>query len=184
MTTIDSIIKLVKNNYGIDININKIPLNDSKTLNLFYNANTLGIFQFESEGMMKFLKSLKVKNFDDLVNAIALYRPGPKDNISLFIDVRERRKKANYIVPELESILGNTNGIIIYQEQILDILKKIGGFSYSEADIIRRAMSKKKEDVIEKYRKDFILGSFANGVDKENPIFKRYKGILERIFEY
>ena len=167
LTTIDSIIKLVKNNYGIDININKIPLNDSKTLNLFYNANTLGIFQFESEGMMKFLKSLKVKNFDDLVNAIALYRPGPKDNISLFIDVRERRKKANYIVPELESILGNTNGIIIYQEQILDILKKIGGFSYSEADIIRRAMSKKKEDVIEKYRKDFILGSFANGVDKE-----------------
>ena len=112
---------------------------------------------------MGFLKSLKVRSFLDLVVAIALYRPGPREAIPEFISVREGKKKAHYIVSSLESILKETNGIIVYQEQILEILKKIGGFSYSSADIIRRAMSKKKEDVIIKYREDFINGSIKNG---------------------
>lgn len=168
LSTIDTITKLLEANQNIKINLNKIPLNDRKTLDVFCKGETTGIFQFESDGMISFLKNLKVKSFDDLVAAIALYRPGPRDNIPEFIAVREGKKKAHYIIPELESIIGNTNGIIVYQEQILDILKRIGGFSYSEADIIRRAMSKKKEEVIIKYKEAFIIGSYKNGVSKDN----------------
>ncbi len=163
LTVIDNIVNKVKEEKNIYIDVNKIPLNDYKTLKIFYDVNTTGIFQFESEGMMGFLKSLKVRSFLDLVVAIALYRPGPREAIPEFISVREGKKKAHYIVSSLESILKETNGIIVYQEQILEILKKIGGFSYSSADIIRRAMSKKKEDVIIKYREDFINGSIKNG---------------------
>lgn len=168
LTIIDTIIKGVKEERNLYIDINKIPLNDSKTLSIFYNVDTTGIFQFESEGMMGFLKSLKVKTFDDLVSAIALYRPGPRDNIPEFIKVREGKIKAHYIVPELENIIKETNGIIVYQEQILEILKKIGGFSYSTADNIRRAMSKKKEEIIIKYKEDFINGAIKNNYKKED----------------
>jgi len=132
LTTIDTILKKIKQEKNIHIDINKVPLNDTKTLNIFYNVDTIGIFQFESEGMMSFLKSLKVKTFNDLVNAIALYRPGPRENIPEFIKVREGKTKVYYIIPELEEIIKDTNGIIVYQEQILEILKKIGGFSYSK----------------------------------------------------
>ncbi len=163
LTIIDTIIKKVKEEKNIYIDINKIPLNDPKTLKIFYDVDTIGIFQFESEGMMSFLKNLKVKSFDDLVSAIALYRPGPRENIPEFISVREGKKKPHYIVPKLESILKDTNGIIVYQEQIIEILKQIGGFTYSQADNIRRAMSKKKEDIILKYTSEFISGAIKNG---------------------
>lgn len=173
LTIIDTIIKKINKEKNICIDINKIPLNDKKTLDIFYNADTTGIFQFESEGMKSFLKSLKVKSFNDLVAAIALYRPGPRDNIPAFIQTREGKRKINYIVPKLESILKSTNGIIVYQEQIMEILKQIGSFSYSEADNIRRAMSKKKEEVILKYKDDFIKGSINNGytIDQANQIY-------------
>lgn len=168
LTTIGTIVSKIKEEKNIYIDVNKIPLTDDKTLKLFYDVNTIGIFQFESEGMMSFLKSLKVKTFDDLVSAIALYRPGPRESIPEFIAVREKRKKPHYIVPELQNILENTNGIIVYQEQILEILKRIGGFPYSIADNIRRAMSKKKEEIIIKYRDDFIKGATNNGYKKES----------------
>lgn len=168
LTIIDTILNKIKEEKNLYIDINKIPINDPKTLQIFYNVDTTGIFQFESEGMMSFLKSLKVRSFDDLVSALALYRPGPRESIPEFIKVREKKAKPHYIVPELENIISDTNGIIVYQEQILEILKKIGGFSYSTADIIRRAMSKKKEDIIFKYRNDFISGAINNGYTKEN----------------
>lgn len=167
LTIIDSILKRIKKEKNLYININKIPLNDSKTLRIFEQVDTIGIFQFESEGMMSFLKNLKVKTFLDIVSAIALYRPGPRENIPEFIKVREGKSKPHYIIPELESIIKDTNGIIVYQEQILEILKKIGGFSYSTADIIRRAMSKKKSDVIIKYREYFIEGAVKKGHKKD-----------------
>ncbi len=170
LTTIDTILKKINDEKNIHIDINKVPLNDTKTLNIFYNVDTIGIFQFESEGMMSFLKSLKVKTFDDLVSAIALYRPGPRENIPEFIKVREGKSKVYYIIPELEEIIKDTNGIIVYQEQILEILKKIGGFSYSKADNIRRAMSKKKEEIIIKYKEEFISGAINKGHTKESAI--------------
>lgn len=168
LATIGSIVSKIKEETGIYIDVNKIPLDDKKTLKLFYDVNTIGIFQFESEGMMSFLKSLQVRSFDDLVSALALYRPGPRESIPDFIAVRNNKKKPHFIVPELEGILKSTNGIIVYQEQILEILKKIGGFSYSTADIIRRAMSKKKEDVILKFRSDFVSGAISNGYSKSS----------------
>lgn len=167
LTIIDTIVKKISEERKIYIDINKVPLNDKKTLDIFYNVDTTGIFQFESEGMKSFLKSLKVQSFNDLIAAIALYRPGPRENIPEFIKIREGKGKVNYIVPELESILNDTNGIIVYQEQIMEILKRIGSFSYSEADNIRRAMSKKKEDIILKYKEAFINGSIKNGYTKE-----------------
>lgn len=167
LTIIDNIVKMVKKDKGLNFDINKIPLDDKKTLNIFYNVDTTGVFQFESEGMRSFLKILKVKSFDDLVLAIAMYRPGSRDNIPELINVREGKRKINYLLPELEPILKSTYGIIIYQEQIIEILKAIGGFSYSKADIIRRAMSKKKENVILEYQNEFIEGANKKGYDRE-----------------
>lgn len=166
LTIIDTIVKQVNENNKLYIDINKVPLDDYKTLKIFYNVDTTGIFQFESEGMKSFLKVLKVKNFSDLILAIAMYRPGSRDNIPELIKAREGKTKVNYILPELEDILKDTYGIIVYQEQIIEILKRIGGFTYSKADIIRRAMSKKKESVILEYKDEFIAGAVKNGYDK------------------
>ena len=173
LTIVDKVLKKVQSEKGIYININKLPTDDKRALGVFYNANTTGIFQFESSGMMQFLKALKVDSFDDVISAIALYRPGPRDMIPKYINIKFKREKPTYIVSELESILKSTNGIIIYQEQIIEILKKIGSFTYSEADIIRRAMSKKKEEAILMYREKFVTGAINNGVseDKANQIY-------------
>ncbi len=178
LTIIDTIVKKVKADKNLFIDINKIPLNDYKTLKIFNDVDTTGIFQFESEGMKNFLKILKVKSFDDLILAIAMYRPGSRDNIPEFIKVREGKKKPYYILPELENILKDTNGIIVYQEQIIEILKQIGGFTYSKADIIRRAMSKKKEDIILKYEAEFIEGAKNNNYD-ENKAKSIYDLVLK-----
>lgn len=167
LTIIDRVVKKIAKEKNIYIDVNKIPLDDKMAIKVFYDVNTIGIFQFESSGMMSFLKSLKVSSFNDLVSAIALYRPGPRDMIPEFIKVKECKKKVFYIVPALESILKSTNGIIIYQEQIMQILKVIASFSYSEADNIRRAMSKKKESIILSYQEEFISRALKNGYKKE-----------------
>lgn len=167
LTTIEDIRKEIKKEKNIDINLFKIPLDDTKTLKLFHDAETIGIFQFESEGMRSFLNELKVNSFSDIISAIALYRPGPKDNISSFIRRKNGKEKITYIHPLLEPILKDTYGIIIYQEQIIEILKVIGNFSYSEADVIRRAMSKKKEKIISMYRNKFNNGAIKNNISLE-----------------
>ena len=167
LTIIDNIVKMIKEKNNLYIDINKIPLNDTKTLKIFYEVDTTGIFQFESEGMKSFLQTLKVRNFDDLILAIAMYRPGSRDNIPELIKVREGKIKPKYALPELEGILKSTYGIIVYQEQIIEILKTIGGFTYSKADIIRRAMSKKKESIILEYESEFIKGAIEKGYSKE-----------------
>lgn len=167
LTIINNIIKMVSVNEKVNIKLNSIPLNDVPTLNVFKNANTFGIFQFESSGMKSFLNSLKVNSFNDLILSIALYRPGPRESIPMFLSVRFNKTKASYIIPELESILSETNGIIIYQEQIMEILKRVASFSYSEADMIRRAMSKKKESVILEYKDEFIKRSVGNGINED-----------------
>lgn len=154
LNTISNILNDIKNS-GIKLNINDIDLNDKRTLYLFKRGFTNGIFQFESDGMKSFLKNLEVDNFNTLVDSIALYRPGPRDMINEYILRKNGKKKVTYLIDELEPILKSTNGIIIYQEQVLEILKKVGGYSYSEADLIRRAMSKKKADIIENERDKF-----------------------------
>ena len=166
LNTISNIVNEIKND-GIDINIDNIDLNDKKTLDLFKNAYTTGIFQFESSGMRSFLKSLEVDDFNTLVDAIALYRPGPREMINEYILRKKGKSKITYLVKELEPILKSTYGIIIYQEQVLEILRSVCGYSYSEADIIRRAMSKKKEDIILKEKEKFMNGVISKGYDSK-----------------
>lgn len=147
--------------------IEKIPLNDQKTLDIFKNGNTLGIFQFESSGMINFLKRLDVNSFDDIVVANALFRPGPANNIDLYINYKKGKIKPNYYDERLKNILSPTYGVMIYQEQIMLIASKMAGYTLGEADILRRAMSKKKESVMEKNYAKFIEGALKNGYSLE-----------------
>ncbi len=174
LTLVSNVIDDIRANEKINISFDKIPLDDKKTLKVFYDVDTYGIFQFESPGMKRFLKKLKVNSFDDIALALALYRPGPMDNIDSFIARREGREKIDYIHPDLEDILRPTYGIIIYQEQIMQIVRKLAGYSFGEADILRRAMSKKKEEIILKEKPKFINGCLKNGYDDN---------IAERVYE-
>lgn len=181
LNTISNILDEIKKD-GIDLNIDTIDLNDIKTLDLFKRAYTSGIFQFESDGMRNFLKKLEVDNFNTLVDAIALYRPGPREMIDEYILRKSGKKKVTYLVDELESILKSTYGIIIYQEQVLEILRKIGGYTYAEADLIRRAMSKKKADVIENEKPKFINRVIEKGYDKS--IAEELYGLIIKFSSY
>jgi len=174
LTVIKNILELIEKNTKEILDINKINLNDKNVLNLFTNALTNGIFQFESEGMKSFLRKLKPTKFLDLVSAIALYRPGPMENIDSFIRRKEGKEKIDYLHNDLKNILEETYGIIVYQEQIMQILVIIGGFSFSEADTIRRAMSKKKKEIIDSSKDHFIKGAIKNGYEKS---------LAENIFE-
>ncbi len=156
-------VKEIDNTFDIE----KIPLNDQKTLDIFKNGNTLGIFQFESSGMINFLKRLDVNSFDDIVVANALFRPGPANNIDLYINYKKGKIKPNYYDERLKNILSPTYGVMIYQEQIMLIASKMAGYTLGEADILRRAMSKKKESVMEKNYTKFIEGSLKNGYSLE-----------------
>ena len=150
-----------------DLNFDNIPENDSKALNIFKTANTTGIFQFESDGMINFIKKLKPNTFNDIVAALALFRPGPMQNIDSYIKRKQGKEKINYIHPNLEKVLKPTYGIIIYQEQIMQIANIMAGYSFAEADILRRAMSKKKEKVLLKEKERFIKQSIQRGYTKE-----------------
>ena len=164
LTTISNILESI----NPKININKISLNDEKVFNAFSNAQTVGIFQFESEGMKNFLRRLKPNTFTDLSLALALYRPGPMQSIDSFINRRNGKEEVTYIEKDLESILKETYGIIIYQEQIMQIFNKLASYTYAEADLIRRAISKKKEDIIINEKEKFITRAVNNGYQKEN----------------
>ena len=165
LSFIDDVIKNVREKEKINITFDKIPLDDKKTLKIFYDVKTDGVFQFESEGMKNFLSKLKVSSFDDIVAALALFRPGPMDNIDTYIRRKEGKEKVIYLHPDLEPILKSTYGIIIYQEQIMQIASLMAGYSYGEADVLRRAMSKKDESKLIKERPKFISGCIINGYD-------------------
>lgn len=178
LSFIDEVINNIRDNEGINITFSNIPMDDKKTLMLFNKGDTEGIFQFESSGMIKFLKKLKVSSFKDIYMAMSLYRPGPMDSIDDFIKRREGKIEIDYIHPDIEDILKETYGIIVYQEQIMQIACKIAGYSLGEADILRRAMAKKKEDVLVKEKEKFISRSIDRGYDK-NIVNKIYDVILK-----
>ena len=167
LTLIDEVINNIRKDTNLNITFENIPLNDKKTLETFANGDTEGIFQFEAPGMIKFLKKLKVNDFKDIVAATSLYRPGPMDSIPTYLERRKNPRKIDYIDPSLEDILKETYGIIIYQEQVMQIAVKMAGYTLGEADILRRAMSKKKEDVLLKEKEKFISGSIKNHYSKE-----------------
>ena len=178
LTTIANILENIKKDKEIKINLNKINLNDEKVFQVFSMGNTDGIFQFESYGMRQFLKKLKPNNFLDLTSAIALYRPGPMQNIDSFIRRKHNQEKIEYLHEDLKNILNETFGIIVYQEQIMQILVKIGGYTYAEADNIRRAMSKKKKEIIEKEKEIFLKRAVDRGYELELAV-KIYELILK-----
>ncbi|MDD3187703.1 MAG: DNA polymerase III subunit alpha [Bacilli bacterium] len=173
LTLISNTISEINKNYNMDLTFDSIPLDDKSVYEIFKKANTYGIFQFESSGMMNFLRKLKPNCFDDLVAAIALFRPGPMANIDTYIKRKEGKERITYIVNELEPILKSTYGIIIYQEQIMQIASNLAGFSLAEADLLRKAMSKKKEDILLKQKEKFLNGCVSNNIElsKANKIY-------------
>lgn len=149
---------------GIDIN--EIPIDDAAVYEMFSKGHTEGVFQFESSGMKQMLTSLKPTRLEDLIAATSLYRPGPANQIDTFIENSHNPEKVTYLTEMLKPILSNTYGCMVYQEQVMQIFRELAGYSYGRADIVRRAMSKKKHDVMEKERAAFIDGCAKNKIDK------------------
>ncbi|MFO8053943.1 MAG: DNA polymerase III subunit alpha, partial [Bacteroidales bacterium] len=162
LSIIKDALKNIKHRHDVNIDIEQIPLDDTKTYALFQAGNTVGTFQFESEGMREHLKNLKPSNIEDLIAMNALYRPGPMDYIPTFIARKHGREKVNYPHPMLQEILEPTYGIMVYQEQIMQTAQIMGGFTLGNADILRRAMGKKEMDIMEKMKKDFVDGAKEN----------------------
>ena len=163
----------------INISFDDIPSNDDDTFKLFQSGDTLGVFQFESSGMVSFLTKFKPSNMEDIIASIALYRPGPMSNIDSYIRRKRGIEKIDYIDPVLEPILKSTYGIIVYQEQIMMIAQVMAGYSFGEADILRRAMSKKKEDVLLGERDRFINRSVSLGFS-----FDKAKQVYDLILKF
>lgn len=162
----------------LNINFDDIPINDKKAINIFTKANTIGIFQFESEGMINFIKKLKPDNVEDIIASLALFRPGPMNNIDSYIKRKKSIERIDYIHDDLYDILKDTYGIIIYQEQIMLIASRMASYTLGEADVLRRAMSKKKESILINEKEKFITRSTANGYD-EKIATKVYELILK-----
>jgi DNA polymerase-3 subunit alpha len=152
---------LIKENHGIEIDIDKIPLDDKKTFELYQRAETIGTFQFESPGMQKYLRDLKPDTFNDLIAMNALYRPGPMAYIPNYIDRKHKREAISYDLVEMEEYLKDTYGITVYQEQVMLLAQKIAGFTKGEADVLRKAMGKKDRKTLDKMKSSFIKGATA-----------------------
>ena len=167
LTIIRDTISLVEKRRNIKINIDDIPLNDEKTFQLFSKGQTTGVFQFESAPMKEYLKKLKPTSLSDLSAMNALYRPGPMDFINDFIDRKFGRKQVTYLHPVLENILKETYGIIVYQEQVIQIANKVAGMSLADADILRRAMGKKDLKAMENQKAIFIEGAVKNSIPQK-----------------
>ena len=167
LTIISNIIDKIKKIYDVNIDFSKIPLDDVDVFREFEIANTDGVFQFESSGMKNFLKKLKVSSFDDIIAAIALFRPGPSQFIDSYIRRKEGLEKVEYLDSCLEPILNNTYGILIYQEQIMRVASVYAGYSLAEADILRRAISKKKSELLKAQEDTFISKSISMGRNRE-----------------
>lgn len=178
LTIIDEVVQAIQKEKNISLNILKVPLDDRKTLSLVHNVDTVGIFQLESEGMKNLLRQMKATRFEDIVATIALFRPGPMENIPEYINAKEKPSEIRYIVPELKPIVESTYGIMIYQEQIMQVAQKLAGFSLAKADLLRKAMSKKNANELTKLEQAFIQGCVKNNypetIAKEiyNLIFK------------
>ncbi len=170
---------MIKKNHNVKIDIDEVPLDDEKTFQLFAKGQTTGVFQFESSPMREYLKQLHPTSLNDLAAMNALYRPGPMEFIDDFIDRKFGRKKVKYSHPILEPILNETYGIIVYQEQVIQIANKVGGMSLADADLLRRAMGKKDLKVMEDQKIVFVDGAIKNGVDKKVAL-----DIFETIFKF
>ena len=174
LTILGNIIAALKSE-GVEIDPNQIPLNDQETLALFQRGDTDAVFQFESDGIKRVLEQLHPDSFEDIVAVNALYRPGPMNNIGHFINRKHGKERVQYPDPSLKKILGPTYGVLVYQEQVMQTAQVLAEFSLGEADLLRRAMSKKNADVIQKEREKFIQGAVKLG---------RRKEVAEQVYDY
>ena len=166
LTIIQNALRIIRKTKDVDINISELPLNDKDTYKLLSKAETTGVFQLESDGMKRYLKELKPTVFEDIVAMVALYRPGPMQWIDDFISRKHGKKRIEYIHPKAENALKNTYGIIVYQEQVMQLSKDMAGFTGGQADTLRKAMGKKIAALMEKMGKEFVKGCIANNIDK------------------
>ncbi len=185
LTVIRDALKMINENYGIAVNIDKLNMNDSKVYKLIGDGKTSGVFQLESSGMTQFMKELQPTSLEDIIAGISLYRPGPMDQIPRYIRNKNNLEQVKYHHPLLENILNVTYGCMVYQEQVMQIVRDLAGYSMGRSDLVRRAMSKKKMKVMEEERKNFVYGikddddnyivrgAINNGVDEvtANKIF-------------
>lgn len=175
LTIIQNTLAILRAKEHIEIDLTKIPFDDPKTFHLFQEAQTTGVFQLESGGMKRYLRQLKPTDLEDIIAMIALYRPGPMQLIPDYIEGKYGRKQITYLHPTLEPVLKKTYGIAIYQEQVLEIAKAFCGFSYGEADLLRKAMGKKIKKLLDEQKEKFIAGAVKQGASKE---------IAEQIFAF
>ena len=171
LTIIKNVLDLIEEKTKKKIDLSKIPLDDNNTLDLFRKADTEGIFQYESSGMKNLLSKMKPDNFLDVVAAVALFRPGPMQNIDHYINKKKGKEKIDYYDDSLIDILKDTYGIMIYQEQIMQVLVTLADYSFAEADNIRRAMSKKKVEVMDKEKDKFVERVTNKGMSKDKAIY-------------
>jgi len=175
LTIIEKTLNYVEKNSGKKIDIHEISLDDKKTYELIASGNTIGIFQLESSGMRHLAKELKPTKISDISAMVALYRPGPMDLISSFIEGKNNPKKIKYLHPDLKKILGETYGVLVYQEQVMEIANKLASYSMSEADNLRMAIGKKKKHLMKKEKEKFIAGCVKN---------KYSKALAEKIWNF
>jgi len=173
LTVIDRAIGFLRRR-GINLDLDTLPFDDEATFGLLASGSTLGVFQLESTGMRDTLRKMRADTLDDIIALISLYRPGPMRNIDLYCEVKHGKKDPDYLHPSLEAVLKETYGIIIYQEQVMQIAQILSGYSLGEADLLRRAMGKKKKEEMDAQKARFVSGAVERGVDAE---------LADRIFE-
>jgi DNA polymerase-3 subunit alpha len=171
LTVLKKAVQLVKSGRGIDIDLLEIPLDDRKTYELIARADTVGVFQLEGTGVRDCLKRLKPDRFEDIMAMTALYRPGPMDNIPTYINRKHGEEKVDCLHPMLEPILKETYGVIIYQEQVLQIAQVMAGYSLGQADILRKAMGKKDKAIMARQQAEFVAGAVKKGVRREEAAY-------------
>ncbi len=184
LTVISKSLAMIEQNYGVRMKIADIPLSDEKTYELLRSGNTVGVFQLESSGMRELLRNLKPTVFSDVTAVNALYRPGPLNSgmVSYFVDCKHGREEIRYEHPMLEPILRDTYGVILYQEQVMQIANQMAGFSLGQSDVLRKAMGKKQADVMEEQKKLFIEGAVNNDIPKA--LAEKIFGLMEKFAQY
>ena len=184
LSILKTALELIKQNHGISIDLDTIPLDDEKTFLLYQRGETNATFQFESVGMQKYLRELKPDKFDDLIAMNALYRPGPIAYIPLFIDRKHGKEPITYDIEDTKEVLGETYGITVYQEQVMLLSQSLAGFTKGDADVLRKAMGKKQKSVLDKMKAQFIGGATAKGyaADKLEKIWTDWEAFAQYAF--
>jgi DNA polymerase-3 subunit alpha len=167
LTIIENTLETIEKIHDFKLDIETLPLDDKKSFELLQRGETTGVFQLESSGMKRYLKQLKPNNMEDIIAMVALYRPGPMELIPQYISNKHGKTKPSYLHPKLEPILGKTNGVAIYQEQLMQIARSLAGFTLAEADVLRKAVGKKIKELLNEQRTKFVKGCIANNVEKK-----------------